>query len=307
MSSNFWPPETLSFDSGIAASMKMNGPDLVVPNATPRVMASGRPRLVAIDVDQTLIRSDHTLSAATIAAVSEARGAGVEVVLASSRPPRALLDFLVDLDLVEPNAFVGSQGAVVGTYTRAGELSVLASQPIDLDTAHAVVRFAQAEGLDQNWYAGDRWFASALSPEVQREADIVGFLPTVVDVSALNDPPQKLLVIAPDIESASRLGARLPAGVTGQLSNARYLEITASGVDKATGVAEVARTLGIRPIDIVAIGDGRNDLGLFGYPGRAVAPANSHPSVLAAADYLAPSNDDDGVAVTLRWLLSLAD
>ncbi|MEO6204609.1 MAG: HAD hydrolase family protein [Mycobacteriales bacterium] len=80
------------------------------------------------------------------------------------------------------------------------------------------------------------------------------------------------------------------------------LEISAAGVTKASGLAAYAEERGIDPSEVVAFGDMPNDLPMLAWAGRAYAVANAHPEVLALADEVVPSNDDDGVAETLtRW------
>ena len=81
------------------------------------------------------------------------------------------------------------------------------------------------------------------------------------------------------------------------------LEIAAPGVTKASGLAEVAAMHGIEPAQVVAVGDMPNDVAMLSWAGRAYAVANAHPSVLAVADDVLPSNDDDGVATLIDRLL----
>ena len=97
---------------------------------------AGRPggagviRLVAIDVDGTLLTSRHEVTPATAAAIERVRRAGVEVVLTTSRPPRALWPILRALGLTEPAVFIASQGALTGCYSADGQLRVLDRQPM---------------------------------------------------------------------------------------------------------------------------------------------------------------------------------
>jgi len=80
------------------------------------------------------------------------------------------------------------------------------------------------------------------------------------------------------------------------------LEISAAGVSKASGLATVCAELGVAADDVVAFGDMPNDLPMLAWAGTGVAVANAHPEVLAAADEVTASNDDDGVAAYLsRW------
>jgi Cof subfamily protein (haloacid dehalogenase superfamily) len=279
------------------------------PNRLPLLTATGtargqRPRLVAIDIDHTLIRSDRTLAPATIDAVREARNASIEIVLASSRPPRGMWPFLRDLRLTAPTPFVGFQGAVVGTFNRVGVFASVAQHPLALADARAATAAARSLSIATSWYTPDNWFVDEDSKGIKREATIVGIAPRVMDLKHA-DAPVKLLFIVERPERLHELQRRLPRTVTAETSNPAYLEVTAQGVDKATGVAMVASRADIPMSEVIAIGDGRNDLGLFARVGTSVAPANSDPTVLAAADYITASNDDDGVAKTLRWLVTL--
>lgn len=263
---------------------------------------STRPRLVAIDVDHTLIRSDRTLAPATIDAVHNARAAGIEVVLASSRPPLGMTQFLLPLGLVEPATFVAFQGAFVGTYSNDGGLVAHATSPIDREVALGAARAARSVGMATNWYTSDGWFVDRRSNEVMNEADIVGMRPRVVDEFGSVPPPLKLLFIAERAGHLDTLRPLLSDAVSAETSHPTYLEVTAGGIDKATGVRVAAARAGIAMNEAVAIGDGRNDLGLFRKVLGALAPANADASVLAEADYITPSNDADGVAVALNWL-----
>lgn len=264
-----------------------------------------RPRVVAIDVDHTLIRDDHTLAQATVDAVAHVRAAGVQVVLASSRPPGGMRQFLQTLGLVSPVPFVGFQGAFVGSYDAAGALVTHATSPLDAAVARDVVAAASDSGMAVNWYTPDGWFVDRLSDGVLEEARIVGMEPQVTHDFAALPAPLKLLFIAEAPPQVEALRPHLPSNVTAETSKPTYLEITASGVDKATGVRVAAELDGATLEETVALGDGYNDLGLFRRVSGAIAPANAVPDVIAAADYVTASNNDDGVAIALRWITDL--
>ncbi|MGX5770372.1 HAD-IIB family hydrolase [Microbacterium trichothecenolyticum] len=266
---------------------------------------TARPRLVAVDVDHTLIRSDGSLSQTTVDAVGEARAAGIVVTLASSRPPAGLWRYLEELGLIEPARFVALQGALVGTFDGAGVLTVQGTSPLETIDAVTAAAAAQSVGVVTNWYTATDWYVDALTEPVQREAAIVKMQPKLVSDLTRLPAPLKLLFIARRSGCLEELVSQLPNFVDAEVSNPAYLEITAAGVDKATGVRIAAERSSISLQDVVAIGDGRNDLGLFRNAGGSIAPANADESVLAEADYLTASNDDDGVAIALRWLATL--
>lgn len=262
-------------------------------------------KLVALDVDGTLLDSKHMLGGANMRAISRVRSRGVEVVLVTSRPPAAIWPILADLGMFHPEVFVSSQGALTGSFNEHGLLTTLAQHRIGLPEARAALAIIAAAGLNTNWYADSRWLVSAVDPQIRREAEIVGCTPTVADLAAESLGPDKMLVIAPNSRQAqlSDLIAAMPDGLTAQTSNPRYLEITRRDVDKAGALSDLCRARGIAPESVVAIGDGRNDLGMLGLAGMSVAPANAHPDVLAVVDLVTSSNDDDAVARALDLLV----
>jgi len=265
-----------------------------------------RPKLFAIDIDHTLIRSTGELARATIDAISLAHARDVEVVLCSSRPPRAMEAYLGELRLWDPAAFVSLQGALTGSYSIGGGLRVIDRQPMSLHSALAVTDFASELNIATNWYSGDRWLVSQIDADVERESDIVGFGPETVDLSSIADAPEKLLLIFPQPLTSSEVAAvnAMSDGIVAQQSNTSYLEITRVGVDKSTALARYVKGRNIDPADVVAIGDGKNDLGMFAFAGLGVAPANATREILAIADFVTESNDADGVAVAIESLVS---
>lgn len=264
-------------------------------------------RVAAIDVDGTLLDSRHRLSAASRAAIRAAREAGMRVVLASSRTPAAMWPILRELHLLAPAVFVASQGAVTGGYGNDGRLHVRKRNSIPLAEAHRVVQVATSLGLTANWFTCDQWTVSHVDEHVRHEASVVGLEPRLQDLSRISDPPDKLMfMVGPDEpHRLAQLVGMLPGSVTTQLSNPTYLEVTNRGVDKGSTLQELCQAWNLSAEDVVAIGDGPNDLGMFGFAATSIAPANARQAVLAAATFVTSSNDDDGVALALNHILNL--
>jgi hydroxymethylpyrimidine pyrophosphatase-like HAD family hydrolase len=174
-----------------------------------------------------------------------------------------------------------------------------------LGLARAVTATGTALGLHANWFVADRWLASGLDAYVLREIDVVGVRPTVCDLLAEQEPPDKILFMAePDaVGPLDELHAALPEGVAAQTSNPAYLEITAAGVDKGAALAALAAELGHDAAQVLAIGDGPNDLSMFAFAGVSVAMANARPEVLAAADFVAVSNLENGLGRVLDAIM----
>lgn len=260
-------------------------------------------RLVAIDVDGTLLNSQHEVTTATAAAIDRVRRAGVEVVLTTSRPPRALWPILDRLALVEPAEFIASQGALTGRYSASGELRILRRMPMPVELAQQVAAAGDLAGMSVNWFDGERWLVARLDDLICEEAAIVGCAPEVCELSAEREGPDKILLLVdtPGADIADLLV--VPEGLVALASTPTHLEITRADVDKADALSRLCARRGVTPDQVVAIGDGRNDLGMLGFAGVAVAPANAHHEVLAAADLTTASNDADGVARALDRLV----
>ena len=260
-------------------------------------------RLVAIDVDGTLLTSGHEITRGTAAAIERVRDAGVEIVLTTSRPPRALWPILEALGLTHPGVFVASQGALVGSYSAEGELRVLERQPMPVGLAQQVALAGDAAGMSVSWFAAERWLVPRLDDLIREESAIVGCAPEVADLSAEREGPDKILLLASPAGRDIAEAVAIPEGLVALASTPTHLEVTREDVDKGGALRRLCATWGIAPGDVVAIGDGRNDLGMLAFAGVAVAPANAHPEVLAAADLVTSSNDEDGVAQVLAQLV----
>jgi Cof subfamily protein (haloacid dehalogenase superfamily) len=279
---------------------------LVDPRLPPPGVRPMIPRLLALDVDGTLLTSDHRLTEATVAEISRVRARGVEVLLATSRGPAALLPIVRELGLLSPAVFVASQGGLTGSFTREGVLEVLDRHPMAVELVRPVLSAAEAAGIAVSWYCGSHWYVSHVDPTITREARIVCADPEVRDLAAESDGPEKVMLIAPssDTEPLRAIASGLPAGLRAQVSNPTYLEITREDVDKVEAVSRYCQSQGYAARNVVAIGDGPNDVGLLSFAGLAIAPANASPQAISAATMLTTGNDEDGVARALRRLVA---
>jgi hydroxymethylpyrimidine pyrophosphatase-like HAD family hydrolase len=138
---------------------------------------------------------------------------------------------------------------------------------------------------------------------IREESAIVGCDPVVADLAAEREGPDKiLLLVAAQGQDIAHLVA-IPEGLVALASTPTHLEITRADVDKADALRRLCLRRRLSPDRVAAIGDGRNDMGMLAFAGIAVAPATAHPEVLAAADLITASNDEDGVARALADLV----
>ncbi len=258
-----------------------------------------RPKLIGCDLDGTLIRSDNTISARSVAAVARAEDAGVPFVIVTGRPPRWLPDIADALG--HRGLAVCANGALV--YDLHTEQTVR-EDLLDVDALRSVVDAVRAELPDAAFAVeyGDSFFHdSGYQPRWDGDnPNVIVVEPEVL----LRRPAAKLLVRHPHLNADELLEvATKTVGERATLTHSSLdglLEISATGVTKATGLAALAADRGIEAADVVAFGDMPNDLAMLAWAGRSYAVANAHAEVLAAAHEIIESNDDDGVARVLE-------
>ncbi|MFJ6915584.1 HAD family hydrolase [Streptomyces sp. NPDC101133] len=264
--------------------------------------AGGFPyRLIATDLDGTLLRGDDTVSQRTRDALAAATAAGAAHIVVTGRAvpwTRHILD-----DLGYDGLAVCGQGAQV---YHAGEHRLLTSVTLDRQLAGVALAKIEAEtgplylaasrdGLDGDVLVGPGY-------------EVGGDLPALplTDASDLWSAPLNKIYIQHPTLSADDLAevARQAAGgfVTVTMAGAGVVELLPLGLSKATGLSLAARRLGLKAADTIAFGDMPNDVPMFGWAARGVAMANAHEELKAVADEVTSSNDEDGIAVVLERL-----
>lgn len=271
-----------------------------VPDAAPLAGI----RLVATDLDGTLLRTDGTVSDRSVAALQAAVTAGITVVFATGRPPR-YLDHVLERTGVAARVICGN-GALVWDPTTAEPVlvrgfadGVVADVVARIRAVLPGVAFAveQVRGLSH-----EHAYTPAVSTPGTRR---------VVLEDVLDEPVLKLLVRGPD-DDLDRLRSLVSAAVDGEAEvtfSSTYrlplLELSARGVDKGSALAAYADTLGLVPAQVAAVGDMPNDVAMLRWAGTGVAVAGAHPDAVAAADRRTAGNDDDGVARFVEEILAL--
>lgn len=269
-------------------------------------------KLLATDLDGTLLRSDGTISARTRAALKAAEDAGLVIVFVTGRPVRWLDDVIAQTGHL--GIAVGGNGAVIYDMHNA---RVLSTHPLAGSDARAValdirahfpeVAFA-SESLDgfaaEPAYAHD-W---EINPIVDRYGHPIPE-PTIGDLDTITAQPLlKLLAkdLGVDVDEflASVDELLVDRAAVTHSSSFGLLEIAAPGVSKATGLAEVAARHGIDRHEIAAIGDMPNDIPMLEWAETSYAVSNAHPAARAAAQHMVGANDEDAVAALIETLLA---
>ena len=262
-------------------------------------------RLVASDLDGTLLRPDESVSDRTRDALAAARAAGITVVLVSGRPPRSLGPIAERIGV--GGIAICANGAIVWDLDSG---TMVDHSPLAAELATRLVH-ALREAIP------GALFAVELERGFGREAGwsdgVVAARPDALEADALElitGPVTKLLVRHPSLpfaEVAERARAAVGEDAVVTWAGLRVVEISAAGVTKAFALERLCRRLGVAASEVLAIGDMPNDLAMLEWAGTAVAVANADPQVLAAADEVTAANTEDGVALVLERILAARD
>ncbi len=274
-------------------------------------------RLLAIDIDGTLVNSANQLTPGVCAALRRAQSAGIRIVLATGRRYSRTLPLVAPLALDLP--LVTASGALVKCPLSHQTLFQAEFDPqalramlahLDLNGHHAVM-------YSDSFAAGFDFYCRTLDVDTPELTDFYTFNRNCARVmpSLLSDPPSGLFAgfamgrQMPMWTLCDELQRLWPAQLEVHvLRSPRYLgymcEIAPAGITKWSGIRQLAEQYGIADAEICAVGDDVNDLPMIRAAGLGIAMANAVPVVKAAAQRIAPSNDQDGVAQVVDWLLA---
>lgn len=253
-------------------------------------------RLIASDLDGTLLRTDGTISARTRTALKKAQEAGIVVVLVTGRHPISLRAVAAEAGV--DGLAVCSNGAIIYDPQRDAMLRHLALEPALVRRLVSGLReilpdiaFAIERGQQLSWEP----------PFARRRSALRADIPVCEDALDLcTEPITKLIAWHTETDSdtlvayTQRLASEDEVSVT--YSTPHLIEISLAGVHKAAGLAWLAAKRDIRAEQVVAFGDMPNDIAMLRWAGHGVAVANAHPHVLELADETTRSNNEDGVA-----------
>lgn len=275
------------------------------------ILPGPAPKLVATDVDGTLINNSERVPQRLREAIARMTAEGATLALSTGRPARWIYSVLDQLS-VRP-VCVCANGAVL--YDSATD-EIIAAHTLSPEVMTKAVMAAQEAMKDFGGVglAAERAGVSAydrvqdlfLVTEEYSHAWPSVEHGTVSEEMLLSEPATKLLLRSDVLESKEMFDIIRPAipvdqaHVTFSMSGG-LLEIAAPGVTKALGVSLLAERLGIAQADVITFGDMPNDIEMLQWAGRGIAMGNARPEVQAVADYVTATNDEAGVADVLEW------
>jgi Cof subfamily protein (haloacid dehalogenase superfamily) len=262
-------------------------------------------RLLAVDIDGTLLSSDHVILPEVRRAFADGRSAGLTLVLASARSPGALKHVMDDLR--HGGLCICFSGAWVGTIDPGRAVATVVHElTIPQETALEIAAAATAAGLAPSWHTARMWTVPSISSSVKREMRVTRQTPSVIKDFASAGAPNKILLIGPRevlIQLRDDLTLRHGDSFDAMFSHDTYLEFVPKGADKAKALLDLARDKGIDREGVAAVGDAQNDLGMIRAAGYGVAMSNAIPEVRQAARWITASNDEAGVARLIDRIL----
>lgn len=266
------------------------------------------PRLVASDVDGTLLGPDDRVSPRAAAVIRRLVAAGVGFVLVTGRPPRWIPPVAIQLGVVR--LAICANGGVLYDVV---EDRVVWARTLPPETL-AVLEAAATEVLPGVRLAVERVGSAAVDGAGGHFVAEPGYRHAWPDPDngvaprgqLLTDPAVKLLLRCPEMSSDAMVAALAP--VVGEVADLTFshpgglVEAAPPGVTKASGLAEVAARVGVGQADVIAFGDMPNDLEMLSWAGHGVAMGNAHPLLLGVADEVTADHGEDGLALVLeRW------
>lgn len=262
-------------------------------------------KLIVLDLDGTLLNSQHEVSPRTEQAIKAAIEQGVQVTIATGKTYQSARHLIKKLGLTLPGVFI--QGLVL----QNADGSIRSSIAIDAETMLRAVEYAEAAGIPMAAYSEMRVFCGEHHPLLEILQDhhephpeYVGSLQGVIR----DLPMQKLFMIGePEALAAAKreLSTRLGDAASLVMPMPNMLEVLPPGASKGAGLRRLIDELGIDPQHVMAIGDGDNDIEMLRLAGIGVAMGNAMPAVLEVADVVVATHDEDGIAEAIeRFVLN---
>ncbi|MBU7593090.1 Cof-type HAD-IIB family hydrolase [Metabacillus halosaccharovorans] len=267
-------------------------------------------KMIVLDLDDTLLRDDHSISVRTKDALMKAQELGVKVVLASGRPTFGMRHIAQELNLDHYGSFILSfnGGQIINCSTE----EEMFSSTLTPEAIHKLYEVSVREGVFIHTYMGDEIITQDENPYTDIEANLTGLPIKIVPnfVSAVNEPVVKSLMVGPP-EQLKEVERKLQTELADEFSIMRskpyFLEFTEKGVTKGTSLDQLIQTCGIKREEVIAIGDSYNDLSMIEFAGLGVAMGNAPDDIKEIANFVTDTNMNDGVAKVVEEFILLAN
>lgn len=249
------------------------------------------------DMDKTLLNDKGQINPKTAEYLQKI---DLPLTLVTARAPKEMQFAIDDLNLKgEQIAFNG--GLIFFPHKDGNE--VISSNPLQAETAKRVIEEIQDkyEGVSVSWYTKDEWYAQQEDDGTRYETSITNIKPTLKKYSEIDytEPIYKIMIVGTNMENFDKVvdiirGMKLD-GVSADHSNYNYFEITNEVAVKSFGIEYIRQRDNLKKEELLAFGDGENDIKMFETVGTSVAMGNANDKVKSIATYTTLSNEEDGI------------
>ena len=265
-------------------------------------------KLIAIDMDGTLLNDERQISPENYEAIQKARQNGVKIVLASGRPLVGFKRYLEELHLVsEEDYVVAFNGAIVQS---TGGNQIISKTTLGLEDYKELYELSKDLKVNIHALTEDTVISPKDSKYTRLESEINLIHKNIIAVEEVPEDTAILKVMfIDDPEIIDEVVDKIPETISDKYTIVRsepfFLEFLHKSVNKGTGVAALAEKLNIKQEEVICIGDAGNDMHMVKYAGLGVAMGNAFPELKRAASFITRTNDEHGVAhVINKFILS---
>jgi len=262
-------------------------------------------KLLVLDLDGTLASSTHQILPETKAALMRAQKAGLKVVLASGRPTPGVVPLAEELQLAKYGGYLLSYN---GGHMMAATGEVIQEISLKPEESHEIYDLAKELGANIMAYHNNDIFTEDYEKYIQMEVDINGMDLNRVDdfkEAVIHNSMKNMMTGEPDhLAEVERIfKERLGHRYSISRSLPYFLEVMPHGINKASCLEKLLKSLGLTAEDMVACGDGYNDIKMLQLAGLGVAMKNAVDDLKAIANYITKSNDDNGIAHVIETFI----
>ncbi|HBV76964.1 MULTISPECIES: sugar-phosphatase [Vibrio] len=266
-------------------------------------------KLIAIDMDGTLLNSDHRITEENKQAIAAARAKGIHIVLASGRPLDGMLTALQELDMDSDEDFVISyNGSMV---QKVASKTAIRQEILTGSDAKLIAEWAKKLNVSVHAFSIKEGLITPKNNKyTAHECNINGITLTEMSFEDLedNDAILKAMMVEEEAELSQAIND-LPTDLYNQFTIVRsapfFLEFMHKTSDKGAGVQALAEHLGINASEVITMGDAGNDHHMLKYAGLGIAMGNATEETKAIADYITDTNNNSGVARAIeKFVLS---
>jgi len=266
-------------------------------------------KMIVLDLDGTLTNNKKEITPRTKEALMKAQAKGVKIVLASGRPTYGIMPLAEELELKKNGGFILAFNG--GKIIDCSDCRTIFEQKLDETLVPLLYHVAKEAGMQILTYQGEGIAATDKNDKYVQEEARINKMPVEEYDDFLQQvvyPVNKCLIVG-DPAPLHQLEIKLKKELEGRMDVYRsadyFLECVPLGIDKARSLDRLITTLGITKEEVIACGDGYNDLSMINFSGLGVAMSNAADDIKAQADYVTLSNEEDGIAhVVDKFILS---